>query len=60
MQEAEELYYAAGFKLTTSEMPDLIIRFFIENQIYSLVEVDYCLDYYNFPLIGTDAFEFGE
>lgn len=58
--EAEELYLAAGHKLTTSEMPDLIIRFFIENGIYDLAEVDYCLSYYGFPLIGTAAFEFGD
>lgn len=55
--EAEELYLAAGHRLTTSEMPDLIIRFFIENKIYDIIEIDYCLHYYGFPLIGTDAFD---
>ena len=55
--EAEELYLAAGYRLTTSEMPDLIIRFFIENKMYRLDDINYCLDFYQFPLIGTAAFE---
>ena len=51
--EAEELYLVAGYNLTKSEVPDLIIRFCLENKTYRIDDVNYCLTFYGYPPLGS-------
>lgn len=53
LREAEELYLAAGYNLTKSEVPDLIIRFCLESKMYRVDDVNYCLTYYGFTPLGS-------
>lgn len=55
--EAEDLYLVAGYNLTKSELPDLIIRFCIENKIYLIDDVNYCLIYYGYKPLGSTVQE---
>ncbi len=57
LEEAQTLYHAAGFHLGTSEFLDRVIRFFIREGRYDIEEVNYCLDYYNYPLLGEHGRE---
>ena len=52
LEEAEEMYIAAGHYLGKTEFLDKVIRFFIKEQIYDIDEVNYCLYAYNRPLLG--------
>lgn len=52
LDEAQKLYNAAGYYLGYSDLADKIIRFFIEKQLYDIDEVNYCLLYYDLPILG--------
>ena len=52
IDEAQELYNAAGYYLGFSEPTDKIVRFFIHKQIYDIDEVNFCLFYYGLPILG--------
>ena len=53
--ETESLYEAAGYNLTTSATQDMIIRFFLENEIYDFDAINYCLHHRDCPLIGKSS-----
>ncbi len=55
MDEAQELYHAAGFHLGTTDFLDRVIGFFIREKRYSVNEVNFCLDYFGASLIGEQS-----
>lgn len=52
LEEAEEFYSVAGYSLGKTEFIDKVIRFFIHKKIYKIDEVNYCLAYHGYPLLG--------
>lgn len=52
IDEAEDFYNHAGYHLGTSDFVDMIIRFFISQQIYKIDEVNAMLVYYGYPTLG--------
>lgn len=52
LAEAQKLFHAAGYHLDRNEKMDRVVRFFIEKQIYDIHEVNYCLAYFDIPLLG--------
>lgn len=52
IEEAEEFYHVAGYSLGKTEFIDQVIRFFIYKKIYNIDEVNYCLAYHGYPLLG--------
>lgn len=57
ISEAQEFYNAAGYYLGTTEFIDKVIRFFINESIYKIAEINYCLNYYGYPPLGERARE---
>lgn len=55
IDEAEEFYNVAGYSLSKTEFVDKVVRFFINKRIYDIDEVNYCLDYYGYPILGERA-----
>ena len=55
IKEAQKLFHVAGYHLGSSEQMDQIVRFFIENKIYDVQEVNYCLDYFGLPILGEHS-----
>lgn len=58
IDEAQKLYNAAGYYLGYSDFVDRVIRFFISKQIYDIDEVNYCLLYYEQPILGERVREY--
>lgn len=52
IDEAEELYNQAGYHLGNSDFVDKVVSFFIQEKIYDIDEVNYCLLYYGYPPLG--------
>lgn len=51
IDETTDLLARAGYALSTSDMRDVIIRFFIENEMYEMTEIEIALDEY-----GAESF----
>ncbi len=52
INEAQKFYNVAGYFLGTTEFIDKVIRFFINESIYKIAEINYCLNYYGYPALG--------
>lgn len=52
MEEAQALYHAAGYHLGNIDLTDRVVRFFLEEQIYDVMEVNSCLAVMGLPLLG--------
>lgn len=52
LDEAEELYNQAGYHLGNSDFVDKVVSFFIQEKVYDIDEVNYCLLYYGYPPLG--------
>lgn len=52
IEEAQDLFHSAGYHLGTTDRVDRIIRFFISESIYNIDEVNFCLYYYGYPILG--------
>lgn len=52
LSEAEELYNQCGYHLNEVDFLDRVIIFYISQGIYKIDEVNYCLYYYGFPVLG--------
>ena len=52
LDEAQKLYNSAGYYLGTTEFVDRVVRFFIEESLYEIDDVNYCLEYYGYPPLG--------
>ena len=51
--DAMYLLTLAGYSLSTSDISDLIILFFLEKGIYNLAEINEALDYFGQPLLTS-------
>lgn len=52
IREAQKFYHSAGYHLGMTDLADRIVRFFIEKNIYDIVEVNCCMVYYGLPPLG--------
>ena len=52
LREAQKFYHSAGYHLGVADISDRIIRFFIEQGIYDIGEVNCCMVYYGLPPLG--------
>lgn len=52
LDEANDLLRAAGFSFSNSSKSDVIIQFFLENEIYNIFEINEVLFAYDQPLLG--------
>ena len=53
VQDTNDLIGRAGYTLTNSSRFDLIIRYFIEKQIFNIVEINLALYEFDQPLLGA-------
>lgn len=53
MEEAEKLLEHAGYYFTDGRREDLIIHYFIENEIYDFFVINEVLEYYDCPTLGS-------
>lgn len=54
IEESRRLLEKAGFAFSSSNKSDLIIKFCIENGIYSITDINEILAHYNLPLLGSE------
>ena len=47
--EAKDLLARAGYAFSPCDKRDLVFRFFIENEIYDIMELEVALDHFNLP-----------
>ncbi len=59
LEEAQSLFHAAGYHLGDVELLDRIVRFFLEEGIYDIHEVNSTLYAYRLPLLGEHMREVG-
>ena len=52
-EEAEILLNRAGYHLTAGRKEDVIVEYFIENQIYDLFLINEVLEHYDCPTLGS-------
>ncbi|HPU63035.1 MAG TPA: hypothetical protein PK304_02670 [Mobilitalea sp.] len=52
LEETQELLRLAGYSLSNSDTADLVVKFFIERNIYDLKAVNEALDYFGQKLLG--------
>ncbi len=51
LDETKDLLARAGYAISPSDMTDIIFSYFIENEIYDLIELDIQLEEYGLPCI---------
>ncbi len=54
IEESRRLLEIAGFAFSSSSKFDLIIKFCIENGIYSILDINEILEHYGLPLLGSN------
>ncbi|MBR6071887.1 MAG: hypothetical protein IKP77_03525 [Acholeplasmatales bacterium] len=52
LPETEKFYNMAGYSLTKTDFLDKVIRFFIDEKIYDVTEINILLYHYNYPPLG--------
>lgn len=53
LEESETFLRKAGYSFSDWEKFDLVIKYYIENEIYDLCEINEALDYYEQKIIGA-------
>ncbi|CRZ35288.1 hypothetical protein DFR55_13612 [Herbinix hemicellulosilytica] len=53
LEETQDLLRLAGYSLSNSDTADLVVKFFIERNIYDLKAVNEALDYFGQKLLGV-------
>ena len=51
LDESKDLLARAGYAFSPSDMTDVIFSFFIENEIYDMIEIDVQLEEHDLPCI---------
>lgn len=52
IDEAEDLLERAGYCLSRSKKEDVVVQFFIENQVYDLFTIQKALEHFGLPVLG--------
>ena len=53
LDETKDLLQAAGYSLSPGSRFDVILSFFLENEIYDIFEINEMLFYYEQPILGS-------
>ena len=51
LDEAKDLLSRAGYAFSPSDKTDIIFQYFIENEIYDMIEIDIQLEEHGLPYI---------